>query len=221
MEAQLSQGRAVSQRSGGRHVLAATWRRDGVALGRVRMRVRRRLSRGRRSRSEPLPLSSATRPLLATPNPSRAAHAGPPSICTRSITNLLGSSLEGYQTLMPIEEENSCLAKCWPGSGGEDRAGHHAGPLGDEELAKVKPRQVTPSAARACLRRSLPALAPASPRPTLPRPAIQRASRCTRPPIPSFPTHRLRCRARVASSAAAAVASPSTGASPPTCRGQP
>ena len=121
----------------------------------------------------PFPLSSATRPLLATPNPSRAAHAGRPSICTRSITNLLGSSLEGYQTLMPIEEENSCLAKCWPGSGGEDRAGHHAGSLGDEELAKVKPRQVTPSAARACLRRSLPApaLAPPPPRLAPPRPA--------------------------------------------------
>lgn len=66
-----------------------------------------------------------------------------------SITNLLGSSLEGYHLLtplMPIEEENTCLAKCWPGSGGEDRAGghhagHHAGPIGDEELAKGKPRQ--------------------------------------------------------------------------------
>eukprot|EP00964_Phaeocystis_antarctica_P090137 scaffold57638_cov35-Phaeocystis_antarctica.AAC.1 len=113
------------------------WRRPGDAMA-------WRSAACARVRFEPLPLSSAARPLLATPNPSRAAHAGPPSICTRSITNLLGSSLEGYHllsTLMPIEEENSCLAKCWPGSGGEDRAGHHAGPLGDEELAKVKPRQ--------------------------------------------------------------------------------
>ena len=155
----------------------------------------------------------------------RAVHAGPPSICTRSITNLLGSSLEGYHlltTLMPIEEENSCLAKCWPSSGGEDRAGHHAGSLGDEELAKVKPRQVTPSAARACLRRSLPALAlapPAPPRPAPPCPALPSSVRVAAPGSPS-PTHRLRCRARVASSAAA-VASPSTGASLPTCRGQP
>ena len=174
------------------------WRRPGDAMAwrsaACAYACEKAHSRGRRSRFELRPLSSATRPLLATPNPPRAAHAGPPSICTRSITNFLGSSLEGYHLLtplMPIEEENSCLAKCWPGSGGEDRAGHHAGPIGDEELAKGKPRQVTPSAARACLRRSLPApaLAPPSPRPrpALPRPATRRASRCTRIPYPLPP----------------------------------
>ena len=170
------------------------WRRPGDAMAwrsaACAYACEKAHSRGRRSRFELRPLSSGTRPLLATPNPPRAAHAGPPSICTRSITNFLGSSLEGYHLLtplMPIEEENSCLAKCWPGSGGEDRAGHHAGPIGDEELAKGKPRQVTPSAARACLRRSLPApaLAPPSPRPTPPRhPACEPVHQAPLPPTP-------------------------------------